>query len=193
MNACGILFLCLGLIRVAATEEAAVAIAPTKFVLRPKDISDPAAWKRLTLSITNRTAGKLRFNRFYNNWSPILISEKAGEIPLGFSRDATMPPRESDFPFVKPGHTITTTIGCKVINEKSGLGFVLSDRTGGAFFGTVEPGHYKLAISYGPRIEAFFVSLAVEQFGIDPSKTWGGSQTSNWIHFVIEAADNTAK
>jgi hypothetical protein len=63
----------------------------------------------------------------------------------------------------------------------------ISDGTGGSFRGAVEPGHYKLAISYRPRVEGFLFDLGVKEFGVTPSSVWQGWQMSNWIDIRIEA------
>ena len=171
---------------VYASDQATVTIKPAQITLHPSKENDRTGWKLLTLSVTNKTKHRQRFSRFYDCWSPVLFSEDHGYIFAGHSRDATLMPTINDYPVIMPGRSAMARRGCRVIGDTDGLALFIDDGTGGQFAADVEPGHYKLAISYHYRNnELSMLRFYGKGFGVEDTKVWPGWEMSNWIDIII--------
>ncbi len=167
-----------------SAAEAVVSIAPQKVRLVAATLANSPS-ERLTFSISNRTGRNWRFSRFYESWSPILVSATGVVTQLRWSRDATRFARLTDYPLLKSGQRATTERFCRVSRDKEGLFFSIGDGTGGIFSGAVVPGDYKFAISYRVDPDGHLLKRALGDFGFDVHAVWSGWVMSNWMDLTI--------
>lgn len=140
----------------------------------------------LELTVLNRTKSDRKFNKFYDCWSPILVSESGVVLHLGLSRDATRLPSASDFPNLAPGKSAITKVPFKLVHADKKIRIVFYDSTGGDFSAPINPGNYKLCIFYRPRTDDSLIRLETERLGLKLDQLWVGCAMSNWIDICIK-------
>ncbi|NER03708.1 MAG: hypothetical protein F6K17_14340 [Okeania sp. SIO3C4] len=118
---------------------------------------------RFGIRINNQTNNSIRFSKF-DTLYPNLFRQDGEAIPLDGGRNWTSKPKESDFPLVMPGESVTLFLDGILSWQNNKLQIRGSDGFGGVwYFNNLEAGTYKFRFLYQNYQAARPISKAEEQ------------------------------
>ena len=140
---------------------------------------------KITLSIVNNEKKPAVFNKFYDCWSPVLVSKGKEMVKLTYGRDATRPPNSEDFPTIAHGMSKSAEASFTFF-QKDGISHIcIWDTTGGAFSGPITVGEYSLCIDYLSKKEEWTTELSEGRFGFTFEDLFEGEKRSNWVKVIV--------
>ena len=161
-----------------------VKISP-EIVTLSQSLPDKDAVK-ITLSIVNNEKKPAVFNKFYDCWSPVLVSKGKELVKLTYARDATRVPNSEDFPKIAHGMSKSAEASFTFF-EKDGISHIcIWDTTGGAFSGPITVGEYSLCIDYLSKKDEWITEVSKGRLGFTFEDLFEGKKRSNWVKVVVE-------
>lgn len=160
-------------------------IVPERVWIIPDNQPDAATKVRIGIRITNQTQTSRRFSRFFT-LVPELMGPNGEALELDGGGDSVFPPKESDYPIVMPGHSVTFFLEGRLYWVDNKLQISFNHGFGGVWsFYVLSTGIYQIRLIYSkpstPAPAYDFVSF----YEIKLENVWTGRLVTPFVEVYL--------